>query len=101
MFATLIQHRVICRADSNGKLLWKPKPSELPEEVAALIREHKLLLALALAPYDEPNLKGRHWWSHGGVKPCVGCGRGCVTIDPLGEPRHYWCGWVKQLVPQY
>lgn len=97
VLATLRERGVRCRTTSEGKLLWKPRPADLPDEVATLIRENRQLLTLVLEPHREPDLRQRQYWTHGGVRPCSGCGRPTLLIDPLGEHRHYWCGWVKQL----
>lgn len=97
ILSTLREHGVQCRATTEGKLLWKPQPKDLPDHVAALIRENRLLLALVLGPDSQQDLRQRPFWTHGTVSKCVGCGRTTIIIDPLGQHRHHWCGWVKQL----
>lgn len=96
--AILRAHGVASRAKVDGSLVWKPRPSELPDEVAMMLREKLLLLACVLVPDRAPNLSPRHYWSHGGSMPCTGCGKLTILRDPLGVTRHYWCGWLRQLV---
>lgn len=101
VFSMLRRHNVICRATRDHRLVWKPKPSELPPGVGFAIKAYELELVRILFPDDEPKLVSvdqHQCWTTGKVGRCVGCGQGAALYDPLGQCRHRWCGWLGQRV---
>lgn len=85
------------RTRSTGLITWKPPPNKMAEKLLHEVRANKMGLQIALAAWNSTLPVLRAGWSHGIVAACFGCGKACVTIDPLGFVRHNWCGWLGQV----
>lgn len=79
-------------------MLWKPKFDRLPQELQMLIRNNARSLAVVLVPHERGGTLSRPGWHESdGLVSCVGCGETTAVADPLGTPRHQWCGWLGQV----
>lgn len=100
VFAQLRAAGVQCRASSDSRILWRPTPAEMPLELRQVVKRYGTWLAVALIPWKNVSQpQPRKWWTSGAAGGCVGCGRGCVVYDGLGQCRHLWCGWIRQTLP--
>lgn len=83
------------RATQSGKLLWKPKPEDMDVWMRMGIKQYMGDLVAVLYPSDD-RLPDRDFWFHGPLAACFDCGQSTAHYDPLGQPRHSWCGWLHR-----
>lgn len=96
--ALLREAGAIVRFDPDTyAMLWKPKFVNLPTNAQQGIRDCKLELVRLLVPVREGTRPHRPLWHRPGhFLVCTICKAGWADIDPLGEQRHPWCGWLGQ-----
>lgn len=93
---------VECRFTRQYAMMFKPKPSTWALEAKQLLADLEVRQALAalLVPENPTHVNPdwtREGWTQGpGLAGCYACGSSCYDRDPLGNPRHPWCGWIDQ-----
>jgi hypothetical protein len=77
-------------------LVFRPKPADLPAPLRMAIRNYMPDLVRVLFPSLEVGRPhDRPYWTNDGVGACFDCERGVALVDPLGQRRHTWCGWLS------
>lgn len=85
-----------CRGTRMWTLVFRPKPADLPAPLRMAIRNYMPDLVRVLFPSLEVGRPhNRPYWTVDGVGPCFDCEHGVALLDPLGQRRHTWCGWLS------
>jgi len=87
---------VECRGTRMWTLVFRPRPATLPLPLRMAIRNYMPDLVRVLYPSLEVGRPhDRPYWTSDGLEPCFDCEKGTVSVDPLGQRRHSWCGWLS------
>lgn len=85
-----------CRGTRMWTLVFRPKPADLPQPLRMAIRNYMPDLIRVLFPSLEVGQPhSRPYWIVDGVGECFDCEHGVAWLDPLGQRRHTWCGWLS------
>lgn len=98
VLAGLREQKAVVRFSQEFIMYFKPHPKLYPPELIAGLKEHAVRLAGLLVPCEFLDYSVRRFWEHAdSLSGCYACGQSCRMIDPLGNPRHLWCGWTDQV----